>query len=439
MSLPSQAWSDIDFERDGKQVDHVFIPHSVNRSAYGNVAIPIVVLKRGAGPTILLTAGNHGDEFEGQIVACRIARRLEAADIRGRLIIIPGLNFPAAQNGTRVSPLDSGNLNRAFPGDPKGTVTQQIAYYLHTVLMPMADIVVDLHSGGSSLDYLPTAFTNLSGERNIDSAAIAAMRAFGAPMCMVFKDDGDTRRAFSSAHQNECIYLSTELGGTGCVNVDNSSFSYAGTVRVLKHFGLLTGDTVLQPIRNAQRDPLRAGARIAPTSDATVAGIFEPSFKLGDEVRAGALAGFAYRPGAADFRARAFLFQGGWLCHLPALSGAGAGGRLHRPHGDRFRRFPVVNIEAAAGEFVRSFSQTDLVLYAGTNLPCPPQAACNPEALGMMPVIGSRADKQQPNVGLLAEIEVAAAAMLCGIFGGEFAEARFLSCSRQILPCSSRF
>ena len=87
--------------------------------------------------------------------------------------------------------------------------------------MPMADIVVDLHSGGASLDYLPTSFTNLSGQHDIDSAAIAAMRAFGAPMCMIFKDDGDTRRAFSSAHQNECVYLSTELGGTGSVNVDN--------------------------------------------------------------------------------------------------------------------------------------------------------------------------------------------------------------------------
>ena len=106
MSLPSQAWSDIDFERDGKQVDHVFIPHSVNRSAYGNVAIPIVVMKRGAGPTILLTAGNHGDEFEGQIVACRIARCLEVQPISaGGSSSSPGLNFPAAQKRhTRLAP-----------------------------------------------------------------------------------------------------------------------------------------------------------------------------------------------------------------------------------------------------------------------------------------------------------------------------------------------
>jgi predicted deacylase len=326
MSLPSQVWSDIDFERDGKQIEHVFVPHSVNRSAYGNVAIPIVLLKNGAGPTILLTAGNHGDEFEGQIVASRLARRLEADDIRGLLIIIPGLNFPAAKHGSRVSPLDAGNLNRAFPGDPGGTVTEQIAYYVHNVLMPMADIVIDLHSGGSSLDYLPTAFTNLSGRRSIDSAAVAAMRAFGAPLCMVFKDDGDTRRAFSSAHQNDCIYLSTELGGTGSVNADNLAYSYAGTVRALAHFELLTRDAALQPIRSAERTRFVQVPDRRYQLHASSSGIFEPTFKLGDEVTAGTLAGLTYcqqrptsEPVPSYFQADGFV-----ICRRhPALVEAG--------------------------------------------------------------------------------------------------------------------
>jgi predicted deacylase len=326
MSLPSQAWSEIDFERDGKQVGHVFIPYSVNRSAYGNVAIPTVVIKNGAGPTILLTAGNHGDEFEGQIVASRIARRLEPGDICGRLIIIPGLNFPAAVNGSRVSPLDAGNLNRAFPGDPKGTVTEQIAYYLHSVLMPMADVVIDLHSGGASLDYLPVAFTNLCGTRSTDRAALEAMRIFGAPMCMVFREDGETRRAFSSAHRNDCIYLSTELGGTGSVNVDNLAFSYAGTVRVLAHFGLLTRDDPLQPIRAAERTRFVQVPDRTYQVHATSDGLFEPAFKLGDEVKAGALAGLTYcqqrpvsEPVVSYFKADGFV-----ICRRhPALVQAG--------------------------------------------------------------------------------------------------------------------
>jgi predicted deacylase len=295
MALPTQAWSDVDFTRDGKQFDHVFIPHSVNRSAYGHVAVPIVTIKNGPGPTILLTAGNHGDEFEGQLVAGRLARKLDSPDVRGLLIVIPGLNFPAAISGSRVSPIDAGNLNRSFPGNPKGTPTEQLAYYLHTVLMPMADVVIDLHSGGSSLDYLPTTFMNISGKRAIDDGALEAMRVFGAPLCMVFREDGgDARRAFSSAHQNECIYIATELGGTGSVNVDNLAFSYAGTVRLLTHFGLLRSDKALLPIRRAEHSRFVQIPNRDYQLHATAGGIFEPHFKLGDEVKTGDLAGLTY-------------------------------------------------------------------------------------------------------------------------------------------------
>ena len=62
-------------------------------------------------------AGNHGDEYEGQVTMVRLIQDLEASDIKGRVIIMPAANLPAAMNGTRVSPLDAGNLNRAFPGN----------------------------------------------------------------------------------------------------------------------------------------------------------------------------------------------------------------------------------------------------------------------------------------------------------------------------------
>ena len=309
MSLPSQAWTEIDFDRNGRQVGHVFIPYSVNRSAYGNVAIPIVVLSNGEGPTVLLTAGNHGDEFEGQIIATRIARRLETSHIRGRLIVIPCLNFPAAVDGSRVSPLDGGNLNRSFPGDSIGTVTQQIAHYLHKMLMPMADVVIDLHSGGISLDYMPTAFINLAGKPELDTAVIAAMQAFGAPLTMVFKEDGETRRAFSSAHANDCIYLCTELGGGGCVSSDALSIGYAGTVRALIHFDLLANDAALLPIRHAEKTRfVQVPSRLFHIY-ASAAGIFEPAFRLGSEVRAGQLAGLTYSQNEPDREPSPSYFQ----------------------------------------------------------------------------------------------------------------------------------
>ncbi len=97
------------------------VPHSVHRSAYGWIPIPIVRIKNGDGPNVLMQAGNHGDEWEGQIGLGNLIRAIEPKDIKGRLVILPSANFPAAMEGRRTSPIDEGNLNRSFPGDAEGT------------------------------------------------------------------------------------------------------------------------------------------------------------------------------------------------------------------------------------------------------------------------------------------------------------------------------
>ena len=137
--------SEIDYETDGKQSGYLRLPHSVHRSAYGWIPIPIVQIKNGNGPTLLLMAGNHGDEYEGQVAVMRLAKELQPEMIHGRVILLPMANFPAAKAGHRTSPIDGGNLNRSFPGDPAGTVTQVIAHYIESVLMRMADYAIDLH------------------------------------------------------------------------------------------------------------------------------------------------------------------------------------------------------------------------------------------------------------------------------------------------------
>src|SRR5262249_12641419 len=142
--MSSRIIAEIDYEKDGKQVGWLGLPHSVTRSAYGKIMMPIAVIKNGKGPTVYFQAGNHGDEYEGQIPLVKLIRDLDPARIQGRVIVLPAANFPAAMAGTRVSPIDEGNLNRSFPGDPDGTVTEQIAYYIDSVLFPMADLFHDL-------------------------------------------------------------------------------------------------------------------------------------------------------------------------------------------------------------------------------------------------------------------------------------------------------
>ena len=175
MPKPTRIWTDVDYEKPGKQVGWLNLPHSVTRSAYGNIMIPIAVMSGGRGPTALFMAGNHGDEYEGQIALCKLIRELEPAEIQGRVIVLPAANLPAALAGARVSPIDQGNLNRSFPGDPDGTVTQQIAYYIDSVLFPLADHFHDFHSGGSSLDYLPFASMHHGDDEALNDRCLAAL------------------------------------------------------------------------------------------------------------------------------------------------------------------------------------------------------------------------------------------------------------------------
>src|SRR5437762_5971554 len=139
----SRLSPEIDLDRDGKQTGFLRLPYSVHRSAYGWIPIPIAQISNtggnGASPRILLMAGNHGDEYEGQVALGRLIRDLDPAEVRGRLIILPSANFPAAMAGTRTSPLDQGNLNRSFPGDPTGGPTEQIAYCIESELLPRCD------------------------------------------------------------------------------------------------------------------------------------------------------------------------------------------------------------------------------------------------------------------------------------------------------------
>jgi predicted deacylase len=251
-SKPTTLWSDIDFERDGKQIDWLYLPHSVTRSAYGEIMIPIAVVKRGTGPTVLLMAGNHGDEYEGQIALAKLIRTLEPEQITGRVIILPAANLPAAMAGTRVSPIDGGNLNREFPGNPEGTVTSRIAHYIESVLLPMCDGFHDLHSGGASLQYLPFASMRHSGDADLDRRSLAALRAFAPPIGMIWSFSGAGTYAASAANNRKVANLGGEFGGSGAVDRAGVALVEGGIRRFLAHFGVLSTEDA-PPATNATR------------------------------------------------------------------------------------------------------------------------------------------------------------------------------------------
>ncbi len=169
--MPGPARLDIPLDQPGRFFGAMRLPWSHDRSAYGQIVIPVAILHGGAGPTVLLTGGVHGDEYEGQIVLGALARELDPASVHGRIIIVPTANPAAALAGKRTSPIDGGNLARLFPGDPNGGPTSQIAEGMTRLLLPQVDFLVDFHSGGNTLEYLPCACGRLPTTQSCASAS----------------------------------------------------------------------------------------------------------------------------------------------------------------------------------------------------------------------------------------------------------------------------
>lgn len=296
-SMQSLISSSIPFDEEGFHRGFLRLPHSVNDSAYGHIPIPIAVAKRGSGPTVLLTGGIHGDEYEGPLFLYDLMRRIDELDLSGRLIILPSANHPAFLAGTRVSPLDQVNLNRAFPGARNGSPTQVIAHYISSQLLPSVDYIIDMHAGGSSLQYLPVVFAPKWDAPEKRSVIASLVEAFAPPLVAYFNSlmtpDGEDRVFGNVADQNGCHFLGGEFGGGSTVNLDGRQLAETGTFGVLRHLGMLPPDGGGQPRSETRHLDMHAPGLFA---FAPIGGIFEPAYRLGDELEPGALAGRIHDP-----------------------------------------------------------------------------------------------------------------------------------------------
>lgn len=284
---------EVDFDAEGKQAGYLRVPHSTHRSAYGWIPVPITVIRNGDGPTLVISAGVHGDEYEGQIAVATLARELDVADVRGCLILLPMVNFPAAEAGCRVSPLDDGNLNRLYPGNPKGTPSEMIAHYHEEVILPLADYAVDLHSGGTSLIYPPTLLRGPAHSPEEEVGLGTLTEAFDLPYAWVFKGGGGrsstARTAMGAANRKGVINVMAELGGAGCVTPEVLRQTERGLRRILHALGMLPDHT---PDAARGTRALHALGSVY----ANGAGVFEPLKTIGDDVAEGETVALIHHP-----------------------------------------------------------------------------------------------------------------------------------------------
>lgn len=319
----SRITASIDFDQDGFQTGTLRVPHSVDRSAYGHIPIPIAVRKQGEGPTVLLTGGNHGDEYEGPVALMKLLQRLPAMQINGRIIVVPGLNFPAYLAGRRTSPIDGANMNRVFPGKRDGTITEMIAHYVDTELFPRADFIFDIHSGGQSFDHFPTLLVYPPKDRDTRAYYMGLIEAFGSPHAMVMDLLGEDRTYGAAVERQGKLFLCGEFGGFGTCNPRNLPIVEGGLDRLLVALGVTSSTSLdLPPARTAYMKVEGHQHYVF----ASLGGIYEPAVSLGDWVNEGDIAARVFNPHAPWEAPRVVHFAGrGRVVCLRSFAGVEAG------------------------------------------------------------------------------------------------------------------
>ena len=172
-------------------------------------------------------------------------------------------------------------MNRSFPGQPDGTVTQKIADFFQRELLPRADIVLDFHSGGRPLDFLPFCAGHTLKDAAREQAIFESVTAFGAPWSMKMTEIDATGMFETSAEEMGKIFVTTELGGGGTSTAASVRIARRGVSNVLKHAGILTGNVEAS---STQWLDMPDGCFSFAQED----GMLETMVDLGEPVQAGA-------------------------------------------------------------------------------------------------------------------------------------------------------
>lgn len=262
---------------EGKQI------HDLRAKVPGDTDLAedvVCCIRNGEGPTVVLCGGIHGDEYEPQVVLRQLIADIAPADVRGRLIIIPTINPPASQRGERISPVDGQNMNRVFPGKADGTGTERLAAFLHDEIFPVADLLVDVHSGGGDYRVVPMIFGFTGPGCAIDPAELdAVMDGWGYPVVQYV--EGIASTSAGAAPKAGVASVEIEGGGGGALDSGELVTMREGILRGITAYGVLAGSV----------EPAEAPVRVHVGSEnqypAEADGIIEHHVALGARVDAG--------------------------------------------------------------------------------------------------------------------------------------------------------
>jgi len=286
---------EVDFDKSGKH--HYRVGFHLD-SGWGFSLVPLTVINgmrlpaEGTQPPgLAVFAGTHGNEWEGQVAVKRLCRELDASQICGRIILMPQLSQSACAANQRVSPYDNVNMNRAFPGNPGGSISYRIASFVKSRVFPRARVVIDLHAGGREGGFaLCTSFHPVHDAEQFEEIRKAAS-LFDTPFMLVYSSQMASGLLTDEAEAEGKIAIGGEFGFGEGVNRKGTEHAYEGIRNVMKHYGLLCGEVAKIDAKRSSAPRLVDARNLEDYIPCPRSGVWEPLVELGEEVEEGRLIG----------------------------------------------------------------------------------------------------------------------------------------------------
>jgi predicted deacylase len=250
--------------------------------------IPVVIVRgRKPGPVLWLHGCVHGNEYCGTFIIHTLLARLKPTALTGTVVALPVLNITAFQKGQRMSPFEGfagGDLNRNFPGDATGTLTQQMAYAIYKPLKRYATHLVDFHTAMTE-DVAWALYADVGGKIGKESERIA--RAFGYRSTLPAPPAILGGSALMTAAKDGVAAMIVECGGKGPAFSRDAMLDGADRLEnVLRVLGMVKGKVV-------DHGKLNYFSNFAWVH-ATKGGLFQRSVRCGDRIEPGSVLGQFY-------------------------------------------------------------------------------------------------------------------------------------------------
>lgn len=262
---------EINGEKIGRGEDKKLNLRIARLPTYTNIDLPVRVIRsENPGPIVLLTGGLHGDEINGiEIVRRLLSNKLLKLE-KGSVVAIPLMNIYGFIQNVRGVP-DGKDINRSFPGSKTGSLAKLVAYTIMKKIIPIIDVGIDFHTGGSSRSNFPQIRCVLNIEQNLELA-----KAFAPPVII---HSGLIDKSFrKAAYKKGKHILVYETGESLRFDQNGIQEGINGTLRLMQH---------LKMIKEA---PEPHSSEIYENSvwvRASFAGLYHSKIKLGDFIEKG--------------------------------------------------------------------------------------------------------------------------------------------------------